>query len=247
LLLKDQCTPTAHLAVGAFLVLYGDVATMTRSQNRQRQKIRHIARHFEEADPRLAAVFSGMALEPLAPFVGSGRAGERALFAALCRDIVGQQLHGSAARAVFGRFAALFPRRVVSARSVCGLSLEALRGVGMSWAKARSVKDLAERVSAGSVRLGALASLPDEAIIGELSRVRGIGRWTAEMFLIFSLGREDVFSHGDLGLRRGLEKVYRFRAEPTRERIEAITRRWSPFRSYGCLALWEVADGENNS
>ena len=112
----------------------------------------------------------------------------------------------------------------------------------MSWAKARYIKDLAEKTLDGDIKFKELSHADDETIIRELTKVKGIGRWTAEMFLIFTLGREDIFSFGDLGLRKRFEKLYGNRRARTQKSMEAITRQWSPYRSYASLALWHLRD-----
>src|SRR4030042_5897133 len=106
----------------------------------------------------------------------------------------------------------------------------------MSWAKAGYIKNIA-RAFLDNKKMTKLNELEDEEVIDELVKIKGIGRWTAEMFLIFTLGREDVFSPGDLGLRRGLEKLYNLK-NPSRETVESIVNPWSPFRSYGSIGLW---------
>jgi DNA-3-methyladenine glycosylase II len=114
----------------------------------------------------------------------------------------------------------------------------------MSWAKAWYVRDLAQKTKTKTVRFTGFPAMPEEEVILELTKVKGISRWTAEMFLIFTLGREDIFSHGDLGLRKGMERVYGKHRTRTRKSMEAIAGRWSPYRSYGSLALWHVLDSK---
>lgn len=159
-------------------------------------------------------------------------------FYQLCRDIVGQQLSGKAADTIFGRFEKLFPKGIIQPQDILSIPHDALRGVGMSHAKARYVRHLAEAFLHEGLQLLQLDSMADEEIIIELTKVKGIGRWTAEMFLIFTLGREDVFSFGDLGLKKGLMKVYGFKKEPTKKQIEKIVKNWSPHKSYASRVLW---------
>jgi len=158
-------------------------------------------------------------------------------FSSLCRDIIAQQLGGGAARAVLGRFNALFPQRKAKPSYIIAIQAKELRKSGMSWAKARSIKDLARKVVAKEVALSKLSSLSDEDAILELTKIKGIGQWTAEMFLIFSLGREDVFSFGDLGLKKACTKLY------GKRKMEPIVARWSPYRSWASLILWKSQDG----
>lgn len=96
--------------------------------------------------------------------------------------------------------------------------------------------------SAQTIDLQRLTQLEDELVVAELTKLPGIGPWTAEMFLMFSLGREDVFSHGDLGLRRAIQKLYGLPPKPSRQQLEAITAPWSPYRTYACLVLWKIKD-----
>lgn len=202
-----------------------------------KHKIQRIKRHFRRVDPALYAAFAKTDVGLLREERDPAR-----YFPKLCREIISQQLAGKAAHAIAERFLKLFPGRRVTPARVLLLSEKKLRATGMSWAKARYVRDLALKTKTRAIRLGSLPSLDDEAVVAELVKVKGIGRWTAEMFLIFTLGREDVFSHGDLGLKKGMARVYGARRARTRKSVEAITDRWSPYRSYGSLALWRVLD-----
>ncbi len=192
--------------------------------------------HFKKVDPVIFA--ASIKLEEF-EFVKSDD-----YFLSLCREIIGQQLSGHVAKVIFGRFLDLFSRRKASAKSLLELKDEKLRGAGTSWAKVRSLKDLASEVASGKLDLAKLDYLSDEEVVDELIKVKGIGRWTAEMFLMFSLAREDVFSHGDLGLRKAIKKLYRFKQEPTYKQIEKIASRWSPYRTYASLILWNVLDND---
>lgn len=124
-------------------------------------------------------------------------------FVALAREIVGQQLSGHVAKIIFARFKDLFPKRQVTPSRILKISDQDLRNTGMAWAKVASLKDLARKIQEKKLRIKQLHALHDEEVVKKLIQVRGIGRWTAEMFLIFTLQREDVFSVGDLGLRKG--------------------------------------------
>jgi len=114
-----------------------------------------------------------------------------------------------------------------------------IRSCGTSNAKVKSLKDLAQKVSSGSLKLNKLKSLPDEEVMRELVKVKGIGPWSAEMFLMFGLGREDIFSHRDLGLRNAIKKMYGFRKDPSLRQIEKIVSKWKPFRTYASQVLWQ--------
>ncbi|KKT38312.1 MAG: HhH-GPD family protein [Candidatus Gottesmanbacteria bacterium GW2011_GWB1_44_11c] len=112
------------------------------------------------------------------------------------------------------------------------------KSTGMSHAKARYVRNLAEAIVSGELDVAHLDCLTDEDVIAKLSKVKGIGPWTSEMFLMFVLGREDVFSHGDLGLRKGIKKIYGLKKDPTKKKIENIISRWSPYKTYASRILW---------
>ena len=192
--------------------------------------------HFQKVDPVMY-----IAMREIGPLEEIKPRDPREYFSSLCSEIISQQLSSKAAVPIEQRFLNLFPRKKVSTKHLLKLSDEEVRGVGTSWAKVRSLKDLAEKTVSKEVPFSKLPNLGDEAVIEELIKVKGIGRWTAEMFLIFSLGRPDVFSHGDLGLRRAIEKLYKL-ADPSQEKIEEITGKWSPYRSWASRTLWKRYD-----
>ncbi len=198
-----------------------------------------IIRHFKENDPILHEwIHKIEKLEPFTPLTSDK------FFARLCDDIVSQQLSGKAAATIFTRFESLFKNKHINPEELLKIPHEKLRAAGLSNAKANYVKNLAQHVIEGRLDLAKLPELDDEAIISALTQVKGIGRWTAEMFLIFSLGRGDVFSHGDLGLRNGLKKMYGFKREPSKKRIESIVKKWSPYRSFASRVLWKSLEIE---
>lgn len=197
-----------------------------------------IYRHFEERDPLLFPVLSAMPLERL-----TAEKDASLYFGKLCREIISQQLGSKAAAAIVARFTALFDGAGPTPIGVGRYTEQELRAVGMSWAKARYVRDLADKAASGAMHLPGMMVIDDESAIAELTKIKGIGRWTAEMFLIFTLGREDVFSFGDLGLKKGMAMIYGKRKAGTERQIARITSRWVPYRSYGSLAVWHVADG----
>ena len=200
-------------------------------------KVKKIKSHFKKVDSVIHKVIIEMEIDPLQqPKRSTG------YFKKLCREIIAQQLAGKAAHAIIGRFFDLFERKQVTPDKLLAFSEQELRKVGMSWAKARYTRDLAQKVKDKEVRLNHLHNLDDNLVVEELIKVKGIGNWTAEMFLIFTLGREDVFSHGDLGLRKALQKLYGFRDKPNEKQINKIVDKWSPYKSYGCLALWRSVD-----
>jgi 3-methyladenine DNA glycosylase/8-oxoguanine DNA glycosylase len=170
-------------------------------------------------------------------------------FAALARSVVYQQLSGKAAAAIFARLCALgsfqdatgaeCPTPEVVLASPAG----ALRAVGMSGAKERSLRDMAERSVNGTLpAMAEFAAMDDEAVIAQLGQVRGVGRWTAEMFLIFSLGRPDVLSSGDQGLRRGFQLAFGLAELPAPEEMLEHGKLWAPYRSVASWYLWRSAE-----
>lgn len=191
-----------------------------------------VLEHFKKNDPILWKV--AITLGSVKPYLirSSGD-----YFADLCESIVNQQLSGKAAATIWERFIALLPQKKVTPENVLKVADQQIRDAGMSWGKVKYIKDLALKVKDKLVKLDELDQLPDEEVIAELIKVKGIGAWTAEMFLLFTLGRPDIFSHGDLGLRNAMRKIYGI-DNPTREEVEALCIRWSPYRSLACRILW---------
>ena len=164
----------------------------------------------------------------------------RTHFPELCRMITYQQLAGRAAAAIHGRFEALFDGSPTP-EAVLALAPETLRGVGLSAAKTASIRDLAEKVEAGLVLLDRVAKLPDDEVVRELVLVRGIGEWTAHMFLMFQCGRLDVWPTGDLGVRAGFGRLYGITPPPTPKVLEGLGERFRPYRSIVAWYCWEEA------
>ena len=159
-------------------------------------------------------------------------------FFRLSREIICQQLSGKAGEAIFNRFKKLFPNGLVTALDILSISHGRLRASGMSHAKARYVRNLAEAIIHGDLPILHLDLMADEEILKVLTKVKGIGPWTAQMFLMFTLGRKDIFSHGDLGLKKGIMKVYKLKTEPTKNQTEKIIIKWSPYKTYASRILW---------
>lgn len=172
-------------------------------------------------------------------------------FAHLARNIVYQQLSGSAAATIHGRFLKHVATHVgeevehPTPESVLAIDDDALRSCGLSVAKVRAIKDLALHVSDGRLPLDRLESMHDQAIIDALVPVRGIGSWTAQMFLMFRLGRPDVLPVLDLGVRKGAQRIYRTRNLPDAARLEKIARTWRPWASVASWYCWRVLDLED--
>jgi DNA-3-methyladenine glycosylase II len=164
-------------------------------------------------------------------------------FASLVRAIVAQQISTLAARAITARLTAAVPRKKVTPAAILGLSDEKLRAAGLSGAKTAAVRDLALKVSEGIVPIHDFHELDNEEVIEKLLPVRGIGRWTAEMFLIFSLGRLDVLPVADFGLRAGVQRHYRLRKLPSKDRLEVLAAPWKPYRSIGTWYIWRSLGG----
>lgn len=159
-------------------------------------------------------------------------------FKALVHSIMSQQLSTKAAATIARRFSALFGGKFPVPARVLAASDADLRSVGLSGMKASFIKDLSQRVVDGSLRLADFDDMGDEEVIEALTNVRGIGRWTAEMFLMFRLHRPDVLPVGDLGIVRAMQRAYRLRKVPTPERMTKIGEAWRPYRSIACWYLW---------
>ncbi len=164
-------------------------------------------------------------------------------FSALVRAITGQQLSTKAAATIYARLAALMPGGVTS-ESLSALSDEQLRAVGMSRQKGAYFRDLCEKVMSGALPLDSLDAMTDEEVIAALTQVKGIGRWSAEMFLMFRLHRPDVLPVGDLGIVNAVKNVYKLRKTPTADRIRKIGDAWRPYRSVASWYLWRSLDNE---
>ncbi len=164
-------------------------------------------------------------------------------FKALIRAIVGQQLSTKAAATIFSRFEALFDAFPNPAQ-VLAVSDDRLRGVGLSTQKLGYLRDLCRRIVEGELPLDVLDRMDDEAVIENLTQVKGIGRWTAEMFLIFRLQRPDVLPLGDLGILRAVQRAYKLRKAPTPDRLTRIGEAWRPYRSVACWYLWASLNNE---
>jgi len=158
-------------------------------------------------------------------------------FQALARSIVGQQISVLAARSIWGRFVAA--AGAMKPASVVELPVEVMRGCGLSAAKTLYLKDLATHFDTGAVKPRRWARMDDEAIIEDLVRVKGVGRWTAEMFLMFHLMRPNVLPVDDLGLRRAMERAYNDGEPLTRDEMRELGRCWAPWSSVATLYLWQ--------
>jgi len=190
--------------------------------------------HFKKVDPKLYALGIDFEISNIAP--------SHDLFRDIAWTIVGQQLSGKAADTIFARFEALFPRKRVTHDHIPKLSDLEIRSAGLSGAKMRAIRSLAEHVTTGSLDLLHIPHLSDEDVKIELTKVKGIGPWTAEMILMFSLGRTDVFSMGDLVLRREIMNLHGWKKELGEKKLKETLARWSPYRTYAAKILWRSAD-----
>ncbi|HEY2602664.1 MAG TPA: DNA-3-methyladenine glycosylase [Thermoleophilaceae bacterium] len=163
-------------------------------------------------------------------------------YGTLVRSIVGQQLSTKAAASIYARVLELFGGEVPTPVKLIAVDPDALRGAGLSRAKVAYLRDLAERVEDGELDLDHLAELSDAQVTEQLTAVKGIGEWSADMFLLFQLGRPDVLASGDLGIRRAVERLYGLPKIPDVKTMERIAEPWRPYRSLACLYLWSSLD-----
>jgi DNA-3-methyladenine glycosylase II len=195
--------------------------------------MRKAINHLKKCDPVLRGI-----MERVGPFrIEYGLP----QFSSLAEAIVYQQLNGKAAETIFKRFATL-AGEPLTPEGILKLSDEQLRGVGLSKQRSAYLKDLAQKTAAGVLDFSKLPELPDEKVIEHLTQVKGIGVWTAHMFLIFSLRRLDVLPTGDYGVQMALKRHYRKRKLPKPKDMEKIARAWEPYRSVACWYMWRSLD-----
>jgi DNA-3-methyladenine glycosylase II len=188
-------------------------------------------RHLRRVDPVMALI-----IRQVGPFEINLNRGR---FQSLARAIIFQQLAGRAATAIYGRVVALFPgRSFPTPAQMLAISEDRLRKAGLSRQKTLYLRDLAQHVANKSLNFHRFGKMDDDEIIAELTRVKGIGRWTAEMFLMFNLGRADVLPLDDLGLRIAVRQAYRLPALPTKRELAEIGERWRPHRTVASWYLW---------
>jgi DNA-3-methyladenine glycosylase II len=195
--------------------------------------MRRAIHHLKKSDPVLRAI-----IERVGPFRMEFGVPE---FSSLAEAIVYQQLNGSAAATIFNRFAAL-AGDPLTPEGILKLSDEQLRSVGLSKQKSAYLKDLSAKTAAGVLDFARLPELTDEEVITHLTQVKGIGVWTAHMFLMFSLRRPNVLPTGDYGVQVAIKKHYKKRKLPKPKDMEKIARPWEPYRSVACWYLWRSLD-----
>ena len=197
-------------------------------------------RHLAEADPRMGTLIARAGAFTMRPEPA------QSLFAALLEAIVYQQLSGKAAATILGRVVALYrPRRFPRPQDIIDTPPERLRAAGLSSAKTAAIRDLAARSLDGTVPpMGRVRRMPDDEIIAHLTTVRGVGRWTVEMLLLFRLGRPDVLPLGDLGVRKGFARAFDRRVLTDPLVLSRRAERWRPYRSVASWYLWRALDLE---
>ena len=169
-------------------------------------------------------------------------AAEGTHFQALTRSIVFQQLSGKAAATILSRVSALFPENTPTPVGVSHITDEQFRAAGLSRQKIGYLRDLAAKVSNGDLPLDAVETMSDDDLIAHLVQVKGIGRWTAQMFLMFRLGRIDVLPELDLGIQNAIQRAYRKRKRPTPKQVKKIGAKWTPHSTVACWYLWRSLD-----
>jgi DNA-3-methyladenine glycosylase II len=193
------------------------------------------------ADPILGALLDAVGAEAL----GDARAGRPDdHYGALVRAIVGQQLSTKAAATIYGRLCDRFGGRTPTPEQILADDPEQLRTVGLSRAKASYLRSLAEHVVNGELELERFDAMPDDAVEAELVAVKGLGQWTAHMYLMFHLQRPDVLPTGDLGIRRAVERAYGLEGLPDPAQLTEIAEPWRPHRTLACRYLWRSLDNE---
>ncbi len=193
-----------------------------------------ILTHFDAKDPVIAAVIREIGPCPLKP--------TRKYFIFLCKAIIAQQISTKAARSITRRFEGLFDGKAPNPERVRRLDAGVLQQAGLSRQKANYMHSLSDHFLDGAIRPRQLAHLSNEEVIGQLTQVHGIGRWTAEMFLIFSLNRMDVLPVTDLGLQKGIQKLYGMKRLPTVKKMHALGKSWHPLETVATWYAWRRLD-----
>ena len=190
-----------------------------------------------QKDKKLAAIINEPVHERIQP--------HKNIMLQLIGSIMSQQLNTKVADIIYNRFLALYNKKEPKAKQIAETSIETLRSIGLSNAKANYVKNVAAFVAANKITDAKLHKMSNEEIIELLTQIKGVGKWTVEMLLMFALGREDVFSIDDYGVQSAMIKIYKLHKldkKQLREKLLKISNKWSPYRTYGCLYCWHLKD-----
>lgn len=170
---------------------------------------------------------------------------QKNILLAICRSVIGQQLSTTVARVIYNRFLDLFKNRNPKAKDILAIPNDVLRGIGLSNAKVAYIKNACEFFIGNKLTDAKLHKMSDEELFELLTQIKGIGRWTVEMILMFAMGREDVFSAGDLGIQKAMISLYQIEYNSNKELAQKmlyISQNWSPYRSFACWYLWRHLD-----
>lgn len=235
---RNEATANAEQKNAGFLGETGFILLIWRAKSHKLKSVTPL-QYLSQSDPILAAVIErvGPLPEPC-PIPG-------AHFSALCHIVVGQQLSVAVARAIWKRIEAHFGDGL-SPDAVLQTSAEELRTLGLSAAKARTLGAIATHINEGNLKIGALESLSDEEIAREIVAVKGLGPWSADMFLMFHLVREDVLPVGDLGIKEAMRRLYNLEARPDAAKMHEIAAPWRPHRTLASRYLWRALDTPQN-
>lgn len=197
------------------------------------QIVKEAAVHLSKSDTKLAPVIAHYGICPIRP--------HQEYYRTLVGEIIGQQLSVKAAASIRKRFELLFGDTFPSPEAILQKSVEELRAVGLSNSKAKYIQDLAQHVIDGRLQFERFDALSNKAVIAELTDVKGIGEWTAHMFLMFCMGRSDILAYGDLGIRNAIKKLYGIDHAPSPQEVEEIATKnlWHPYESIACWYLWQ--------
>lgn len=190
-----------------------------------------VKKHFSSVDPKISELLpiaSGIRFRPTKQY-----------FQDLCESIVCQQLSGRAAASIWKKFVLLVGEQYITPDHIVTLEDAFLRKTGISWSKAKYAKNVAAAFLDKTVTPDTFDRMEDDEIIEQLVKIKGVGRWTAEMFLMFSLGREDVFAVGDLGLKKAVQRLLSMKTLPSEKTMKRVSKIWSPYRTYAARILWK--------
>jgi DNA-3-methyladenine glycosylase II len=202
------------------------------------ESARLAAEHLAGYDPVLAPVIEKAGLCTIRP--------HKNYYQELVESIISQQLSVKAAASILKKFVALFNDTFPSPQQILGKDVETYRTAGLSRGKAAYIRDLAQHVIDGKVKFDHLDALSNDEIIAELTAVKGVGEWTAHMFMMFCMGRLDVLAHGDLGIKNGIQKLYGLKKQPDAAAVVRIARKnkWHPYESAACWYVWYSLDNK---